>query len=182
MVYVCVRLSKSLTRIIFLFIVLLTLSPRTVRGFNAMVKYPTNAILFKENTRYVTDWFFFVNSIAFFFKKFTKKSLQTHLTILLWAERREGHHVCNRHTNQQQHDGTLHKYALSPVQHLTAIGVRSFWQLGGIVWGNPDSDWYSVPVIGTSNKIQGRNTLVKEDCEMQSFLIWEKENISLWQV
>lgn len=44
-----------LTRIIFLLTVLLTFSPRTVSGFNAIVKYPTNAILFSENTRYVTD-------------------------------------------------------------------------------------------------------------------------------
>lgn len=42
---------------------------RTVSGFNAIVKYSTKAPSFISNAQYVTDWFFFVNSIELSFKK-----------------------------------------------------------------------------------------------------------------
>lgn len=68
MVYVSELSSSSLIRNSFLFMVLLTVSPLTVNGFNARVKYPSNLTSSAETTRYVTDWFFFVNSMALFFK------------------------------------------------------------------------------------------------------------------
>ena len=61
--------SSSLIRNNFLFMVLLTVSPLTVNGFNANVKYPSSLTSSAETTRYVTDWFLFVNSIALFSKK-----------------------------------------------------------------------------------------------------------------
>ena len=45
----------------------------------------------------------------------------------------------DRNADQQQHDGTLHQYALSSVWNASEAGAWSLRQLGGIVRGNADS-------------------------------------------